>query len=77
MMWWTGGFHWGWMAFGGLMMLLFWGGLIGLAVVIVRSFAGPADRSHRPTAMDLLEERYARGELTKKEFESMRSDLRA
>jgi putative membrane protein len=81
-MWWMdGGFHWGWMLVGGLMMLVFWGGLIALAIVIIRSFAGgksgsgqagpPSDKP----ALQILEERYARGEISKKEFEAIRADL--
>jgi len=40
MMWWGSGFGWGWMIFGSLMMLLFWGGLIALVVLAVRAFTG-------------------------------------
>ena len=81
-MWWMdGGFNWGWMLFGGLMMLFFWGGLIALAVVIIRSFTrgasssgqeGPPD--NKP-ALQILEERYAKGEISQEEFETIRADL--
>jgi putative membrane protein len=79
MMWWIdGGFHWGWMIFGGLMMLLFWGGLIALAVVIIRSFArgnsSSGQRSDKPS-LQILEERYAKGEISQEEFETIRADI--
>ena len=81
-MWWIdGGFHWGWMVFGGLMMLLFWGGLIALAVVIIRSFAGgksgngQAGPTGNEPALQILEERYAKGEISREEFETIRADL--
>ena len=81
-MWWMdGGFHWGWMLFGGLMMLMFWGGLIALAVLIIRSFTNGGSRSSRSdlssqkTPLQILEERYARGEIGKEEFESIRADI--
>jgi putative membrane protein len=64
----TGG---GWMI---LMMILFWGGTIFLIMWGVGQFSGRS----RPTgnrAMEVLEERYARGEITGKEFESMRLTL--
>ena len=78
-MWWmNGGFHWEWMIIGGLMMLLFWGGLIALAVVIIRSFSGGASGSGRggnKPSLRILEERYAKGEISQEEFETIRADL--
>ncbi len=81
MMWWVDGFHWGWMLFGGLMMLLFWGGLIALAVAIIRALSGGTSRSSKAepsgdkTALRILEERYAKGEVSKDEFETIRADI--
>ncbi len=78
-MWWMdGGFHWGWMLIGGLMMLLFWGGLIALAVVIIRSFSGgtsDSGQSRDKPALQIVEERYAKGEISQEEFEAIRADL--
>ena len=78
-------FGWGGMPFGGLMMFLFWGGAIGLIVLGIwalarRSWGRPAMASSGTDvsgsrAMDILRERYARGELTKEQYESMRHDL--
>lgn len=84
-MWWTDGFSWGWMMiFGGLMMILFWGGLIALVVVAVRTFSGTrqstdsAGSSTSPanTALNILKERYARGEISKTEYEEIRDNLK-
>jgi len=84
MMWFADGFHWGWVLFGGLMMLLFWGGLIALAVVIVRGFSGSGSRlagdgeefpSGQPSPMQILEMRYSRGEIDREEFNAIRDDL--
>jgi putative membrane protein len=72
---------WGWghMAFGGATMLLFWGGLIFLVVLIVRTLGGlGASREATPprqTALEVLQERYARGEIDKQEFEEKKRDL--
>ena len=88
-MWWGHGFSgfggWGWMIFGGLMMLVFWGGLIALVVLAIRAFtnsgsqepvqAGTSSASRRNDALSILQERYARGEITKTEFEEMREDI--
>jgi len=73
-----GGFSWGWMLFGGLMMLLFWGGLLALAVVIIRSFAGVAlgfGQGGNKPSLQILEERYAMGEISQEEFETIRAEL--
>jgi len=60
----------------GLGMLLIWGLAIGLVVWLVRAFAGnrPDDGKR---ARQILEERYARGEIDREEFEQKRRDLSA
>ena len=81
---WGGGWHdgWGWghMFFGSFMMLLFWGGLIILIVLAVRWMSGgPARGGEGPTQgnrpLEILEERYARGEIDKEEFEERKQML--
>ena len=81
---WGGGWHdgWGWghMFFGSIMMVLFWGGLILLVVFAVRSMGAAPGRGMdgpepRNRALDILEERYARGEIDKAEFEERRQLL--
>ncbi|GIK37534.1 MAG: hypothetical protein BroJett011_13670 [Chloroflexota bacterium] len=81
-MWWGHEFGWGWMIFGSLMMIAFWGGLILLAVFVIRAISGSSVRpsgsndSSRPdSALSILKERYARGEITKAEYEEMRREL--
>ena len=74
---WGDGWGWGHMFFGSFMMLLFWGGLVILIVLAVRWMSagsprggdGPAPGNR---ALDILEERYARGEIDKEEFEERR-----
>jgi putative membrane protein len=73
--------HWdyGWgmgMGFGWLFMIIFWA-LVILGVVYI--FKMISDRS-RPagkgeTALDILKKRYAKGEITREEFEKMQDDL--
>lgn len=83
-MWWGHGFNWGWMIFGGLMMLAFWGIFVALIVLAVRSVFGSArsisstdsSTSGHNTALDILKERYARGEISKTEYEAIRDDLK-
>lgn len=72
-MWGDGGF----MGLGGGFMLLFWVLLILLIVWLVRATlpASGGAPGREKSAMDILKERYARGEIDKEEFESMRKDL--
>jgi putative membrane protein len=70
---------WGGMGFGGSLMLLFWILLIVGVVLLVRWLA-TGDAARRPgpprnAALDLLKERYARGEIERDEFEQKRRDL--
>lgn len=66
----------GWMmgGWGMLTMLLFWIGLILLIVWLVRAVIGGGNQS-APTAREHLDRRYARGELTRKEYEQIKKDL--
>jgi putative membrane protein len=72
------GFGWGGWLLGGLMMLLFLGGLIALVFFLIRAF-GPGDQRRLAetgeTAQDILKKRYARGEISKEEYEIIRHDL--
>ncbi len=76
MMWgyWGGG-PGGW--FGPLLMLVFWVLVIGGIVLALRSWwHQPSHRGqYGDNALDILRERYARGELSREQFEEMRRDL--
>ena len=74
------GLGWGGWILGGLMMLLFWGGLIALAVYTVRAFTNSnqdkaAKTPIQESALDILKRRYARGEIDQTEYEAIRNDL--
>jgi putative membrane protein len=67
--------------FGLLAMLLLWGGLIVLAVWLVRALF-PHDGRHsaltagqEQNAREILNRRYARGEITREQYELMKQDL--
>ena len=62
---------WSFLWMGG-MMILFWGGLIALAVVAVRAIAGPKAGDQ---ALDILRRRLASGEINQEEFEKTRQAL--
>jgi putative membrane protein len=62
-----------WHMGGSLMMLLFWGAVVLAVVLTVRYIGGSggrAESSDSPNrALAILEERFARGEIDKEEFE--------
>jgi len=74
-----GGWGMGW--FGGIFMLVFWVlviiGLIFLIKWLIQSTKGGPGRppSNPSGALDILKERYARGEIDKEEFEEKKRDL--
>ncbi len=83
MMWHAGdGMGW-WMLWGGLMMIFFWGAIVGLIVWAIQSMTrressqedvrqiGPSGRS----PLDIAKERYARGEVGREEFEKIKRDV--
>lgn len=65
----------------GLLTLIFWGGVILLAVFAIRAVlrdGGGSVSPHEPTkgqALDILNERYARGEIDREEYQRIRKDL--
>jgi putative membrane protein len=76
MMWGTGWVNW---ILGFLMMVLFWGGLVLLVVLAGRGWDAnrrPDGRTaDRPDARSILEERFAKGEISEGEFEERRRVL--
>ena len=80
MMWWGGG--WYGMIFGPLIMILVLAVVIAAVVLVVRWAGGPwpgaAPPHHAPpdrTPLDILKERFARGEIDNDEFEERRRVL--
>jgi putative membrane protein len=65
---------------GGLGMVLFWGVIILVIVLAVRGFGGFGSRRDyalpdEKTPLQILDERYARGEIDKEEYEERRRTL--
>ena len=71
--------------FGWIFMLVFWGLIIWLFISLIRGSFGDGhmcghnhgDEAHEKTALDILKERYAKGEINKQEFEEKKKDLGA
>ena len=69
--------YWGsWLGhglFGGVLMILFWAAVIYFIIWLVRSNTTINNNGKKP--IDYLKERYAKGEITKEQFESMQKDI--
>jgi len=67
---------WGAWGFGMLLfMLVFWGLIIAGLVVGLRWLVIQGRESRSDAAMDMLRQRYARGEIDREEFEARKRDL--
>ncbi len=72
---------WGGMIFGPLLMIFFIALLVGVIVIVVRWLAGSSLGGHLPASqaksnpLDILKERFARGEIDKNEFDERRRTL--
>ncbi len=63
----------GWFG-GGIMVIVFWAAVIYFVVWLVRNNKTNETDSGKK-ALDILKERYAKGEIDKKEFEDKKKDL--
>lgn len=68
----------GWRGFGGIFMIFWWVLIVAGIVLFIRWVVNESTKSSRKdekSALDILRERYAKGEINKKEFEEKKKDL--
>ncbi len=73
-----GGYGTGFGVFGLLFMVVFWALIIVGTIALIRYIASPSreDRKHyHRTPLEILQERFAKGEIDKKEYEEKKKDL--
>ncbi len=76
-----GNVGWGGMLLGGLVMLIFWGGLVAITVVAIRAILGSGSEKKElpPGVQDeplkIAMERYARGDISRDEFLEIKQNL--
>ena len=75
---WGYGFGFGW-----IVMIIFWAIIIWAVYALIRSLSGRGGCSHgysegmhqERKVFDILKERYAKGEISKEDFDRMKKDL--
>ncbi len=70
-----GDYGWG-MGFGWIFMIIFWALVILGVVYVVQSVTRGVGKSGREEPLDILKKRYAKGEISREEFERMKEDLK-
>ena len=73
-MWYTHNVN-GWMAVGWVIMSLIWVGIAVLAILVFRWFLRHNEATDKQSPLDIARERYAKGEITKEQFEQIKKDL--
>ncbi len=69
-----GDYGWG-MGFGWIFMIIFWGLVILGIVYLIQVVSKGTKKEDTETPLDILKKRYAKGEITKEEYERMKDDL--
>lgn len=65
----------GWMIFGAVMMVIFWAGIIWAVAWVIRRTVNHIYHGENMTPLDIVKARYARGEITKDQFDQLKKDL--
>jgi putative membrane protein len=65
----------GWGIFAWILMLLFWVGVIVLIVWGIKALTKGGGTTTKGTPLDIARERYAKGEISREEFEQIKKDL--
>jgi len=75
-MWWHAheGMGW-WMLFGGILWLVFLGTILYFIVYALGGGTRPSRRDDEDDALEIAKRRYARGDISREEFEQIRRDL--
>lgn len=70
-----GDYGWG-MGFGWIFMIIFWLLVILGVVFLFQTLTRDSAKTGREDSLEILKKRYAKGEISKEEFERMKDDLK-
>ena len=73
MMWWPLGTAMGWWII--VWTVIFWGGLIAVIVWGIKKTTEKGGSTSKRNPLDIAKERYAKGEISREEFEQIKNDL--
>lgn len=65
----------GGMFYGGGFMWLFWIVLVVIIVVLLKQFSGASEQPSEQSALELLKQRYAKGEIDEAEYKKRKETL--
>lgn len=74
-----GNYGWSWgmgFGFGWLFMVIFLVLVVLCLVFFIRMISDSGKKEERETALDILKKRYAKGEISKEEFDRIREDFK-
>ena len=69
-----------WMLFGSIWFVVLWGLIIWAVITLVSKLGGgqssqPGPSRREESPLDIVKQRYARGEISKEEYDRLRADL--
>lgn len=65
----------GWFGFGWVWMILFWGVIISFGIWLIIRLSNRDDSKTKVNHIEIAKERYAKGEISKEEFDQLKKDL--
>jgi len=65
----------GYGGFGMIFMFLFWGLIIALVIMLIRQAGSKTNSSKDESPVNIVKQRYAKGEISKQEFDRLMSEL--
>lgn len=66
----------GYGGFGMIFMFLFWGLIVALVIMLIRQAGSKTNSGKDESPVNIVKQRYAKGEISKQEFDRLMSELK-